>query len=75
MPLYIAYQSGLPPDYGACSAPFNVQFIRIQQQSDQRHLIIRLISDIADYDHPWMTVKLIDMLLSDSLAQKPAPDP
>jgi hypothetical protein len=32
----------------------DVQFVRVQEQANEGHLIVGLIADIADDDHPWM---------------------
>jgi hypothetical protein len=47
----------------------------MRRSQTSEHLVIRLISNIADYDHPRRAVKLIDMHLGDLLAQTHVPKP
>ena len=47
------------PGGGGGDHGFEIDFVGVQQQADERHLVIGFIADVADDDHSWMTAERV----------------
>ena len=47
---------------GSCgNDPFNLKFVRVEEQANERHLIIGLVADVADDDYAWRPGKGVNV--------------
>jgi hypothetical protein len=49
---------------------FDIEFVGIEQQPNERHLIVRLVANVAYYYDPWAAGKIIYVRRRKSLALK-----
>ena len=52
---------GLLPGRGGRDQGFDVEFVRIEQQADERHLVVGLVADVADDDDAGMAGEVVDV--------------
>ena len=61
---------GLLPGGGGGNQCFNVEFVRVQQQTNQRHLIVRLVADVADDEDARVSGEVINVRRRQSRARQ-----